>query len=111
VELDADAMGNAEENVVRNGVSERVTLIRGDAEVLLPLIGPVRVILANILSAVLVELAPAMRRALAPEGRAILSGILVSERDALAAAFAADGWAIERELVEGEWWSCVTVPR
>jgi ribosomal protein L11 methyltransferase len=111
IELDADAIGNAEENVVRNGVAERVTLIKGDAGVLLPLVAPVRVILANILSAVLIELAPAMRRALAPGGRAILSGILVTERETLTAAFAANGWTIERELVEGEWWSCVTAPR
>jgi ribosomal protein L11 methyltransferase len=111
IELDPDALGNAEENVERNGVAPKVTLIRGDAGVLLPLVGPVHVIFANIISGVLIELAAAMRRALAPGGRAILSGILVSERAALTDAFTLGGWTIERELVEGEWWSCVIVPR
>ena len=111
IELDPDAMGNADENITRNGVHDRVTLIRGDAGVLLPLVAPVHVILANIISSVIVELSPAMRRALAPGGRAILSGILVSERAHVVEALAADGWTIERELAEGEWWSSVIASR
>ncbi len=111
IELDPGAMGNADENVARNGVGEQVTLIRGDAAVLLPLIAPVHVILANIISSVLIELSPAMRRALAPGGRAILSGILGTERELVSAALAGDRWTVERELVEGEWWSCVIAPR
>jgi ribosomal protein L11 methyltransferase len=111
IELDPDALGNAEENVHRNGVDAVVTLIRGDAGVLLPLVAPVQVILANIISSVLLEIAPAMRRALAPGGRAILSGILVAERDQMVSALTAGGWAVDRELVEGEWWSCAIAPR
>jgi ribosomal protein L11 methyltransferase len=111
IEIDADAIGNADENIARNGVAERVTLIRGDAAVLLPLIAPVHVILANIISSAIAELAPAMRRALAPGGKAIISGILTDERDALAAALQKDGWTIGRELVEGTWWSSVISAR
>ena len=111
IEIDADAMGNADENIARNDVRDQVTLIRGDAGVLLPLVAPVHVILANIISSVIMELSPAMRRALAPGGRAILSGILTSEREHLADALAADGWTIERELSEGDWWSCVIAAR
>jgi ribosomal protein L11 methyltransferase len=111
IEIDADAMGNADENIARNDVREQVTLIRGDAGVLLPLVAPVHVILANIISSVIMELSPAMRRALAPGGRAILSGILASEREHLVDALAADGWTIERELTEGDWWSSVIAAR
>jgi ribosomal protein L11 methyltransferase len=111
IELDPDALGNAEENVARNGVVNEVTLIRGDAGVLLPLVGPVHVILANIISSVLLDLSAAMRRALAPGGRAILSGILLTESAAVTDALTLGGWTVERELVEGEWWSCVIVPR
>jgi len=60
---------------------------------------------------VIVELAPAMRRALAPGGRAVISGILRAERDQLADVLAADRWMVERELTEGEWWSSVIAPR
>ena len=35
IELDPDAIGNAEENVARNGVGDRVTVIEGDAAMLL----------------------------------------------------------------------------
>src|SRR5690606_2815940 len=61
VELDEQALGNAEENVERNGVDDRVTIIPGDAALLLPLLAPLHVILANIISGVIVQLAPAMR--------------------------------------------------
>lgn len=107
IEMDPDAIGNAEENVARNGVSERVTVIEGDAGVLLALVAPVRVILANIISSVLIELLPAMAAALTADGVAILSGILVAERDRMLAAFAAHGWQINDEYAEGEWWSVV----
>jgi ribosomal protein L11 methyltransferase len=111
IELDVDAIGNAEENVRRNNVGHAVTVLQGDAVVLLPLVAPVRVILANIISSVLLELSPAMRAALAPGGRAILSGILVSEREGMLQALGADAWALEAEQREGEWWSSVVAPR
>ena len=51
--------------------------------VLLPLVAPVRVVLANILSSVLLELLPAIGKALTTDGEAILSGILFEEREDL----------------------------
>jgi ribosomal protein L11 methyltransferase len=80
IELDADAIENAEENVRRNGVGDRVSVIEGDAASLLPLVAPVRVVTANIISSVLIDLLPTMASALEADGCAILSGILVSER-------------------------------
>jgi ribosomal protein L11 methyltransferase len=110
VELDEQAIGNAQENVDRNGASDRVTIIHGDAALLLPLLAPVRVILANIISGVIVELAPAMRAALAPGGRVIVSGILVSERAALLAAIEPLGFELGEEIADGEWWSAELAP-
>jgi ribosomal protein L11 methyltransferase len=105
IEIDGDAIGNAEENVARNGVAERVTVLDGDATSLLPLVAPVDVILANIISSVLIALLPAMADALAPGGHAILSGILREERGDMLAALAANGWRVEREDHEDIWWS------
>lgn len=105
IELDPDAIGNAEENVRRNGVADRVVVIAGDAAVLLPLVAPVRVVLANIISSVLLDLLPVIRASLADEGRAILSGILQSERADMVQALTADGWRIEAEDAEDAWWS------
>ena len=111
IELDHDAIGNAEENVVRNGVGDRVTVIEGDAGTLLSLVAPVRVITANIISSVLIELLPGMALALADDGRAILSGILFSERDDMRRAFTDSGWSIEAEDHEEIWWSATIAPR
>jgi ribosomal protein L11 methyltransferase len=107
IEMDPDAIGNAIENVERNGVSSQVTVLQGDAAALLPLVAPVSLVLANIISSVIIELSPAMREALPPGGRAVISGILVTEREHLVTSLAADGWVVESELREGEWWSSV----
>jgi ribosomal protein L11 methyltransferase len=105
IEMDAEAIGNAEENVVRNAVEDRVHVIHGDATVLLPLLAPVRVVLANIISSVLIELLPAIAASLAADGAAILSGILTVERDHMLTVLATGGWRIIAEHAEGEWWS------
>jgi len=111
IEIDHDAIGNAEENVVANGVSDRVEIIEGDAATLLPLLAPVRVVLANIISSVLIPLLPVIRRSLGENGQAILSGILCEERSVMVEALDADGWAIEREDTEDVWWSVQIAPR
>jgi ribosomal protein L11 methyltransferase len=105
VEIDHDAIANAEENVRVNCVGDRVEVIEGDAAIILPLLAPVRVVIANIISSVIVSLLPVMRSSMSDEGRAILAGILVEERDEMVSALNADGWTIEREDTEDVWWS------
>jgi ribosomal protein L11 methyltransferase len=107
IEMDPDAIGNAIENVERNGVASQVTVLQGDAAALLPLVAPVSLVLANIISSVVIELSPIMARSLPPGGKAVISGILVTERENLLTSLAADGWSLESELREGEWWSSV----
>ncbi|HEV7387074.1 MAG TPA: 50S ribosomal protein L11 methyltransferase [Gemmatimonadaceae bacterium] len=111
VEIDHDSIGNAEENVRTNGESGKVEVIEGDAMVILPLLAPVRVVLANIISSVLIAMLPIIRDALAVDGQAILSGILVEERDAMIMALEANGWTIQREDTEDVWWSVQIAPR
>jgi ribosomal protein L11 methyltransferase len=105
IELDHDAIGNAHENVARNGVSDVVTVMEGDAAVLLPLVAPVRVVLANIISSVLTELLPSIAESLTRDGEAILSGILVEERETMLGVIASGGWRVVAEDVEGAWWT------
>lgn len=111
IEIDHDAISNAEENLRRNGVTDRVTVIEGDAAVLLPLVGPVRVITANIISSVLLALLPAIESALQPDGRAILSGMLSSERDEMIRALEQHGWVVTAEDEEEAWWSAAIARR
>ena len=105
IELDPDAIANAEENVARNGVSHVVRVVQGDALLLLPLVAPARVVLANIISSVLRALLPAIAAALTPDGEAVLSGILAEERDDMLAFLADQGWTLLDEDREGQWWS------
>ena len=105
IEMDHDSIATSIENVARNGVSDRVTIIEGDAAVLLPLVAPVRVVLANIISSVLLELLPVIRDALSAHGQAILSGLLLEERSMMLEALTASGWTVLREDAEGAWWS------
>lgn len=111
IELDEDAIGNAEANVVANGVAAQVSVIQGDAAWILPLIAPVRVVLANIVSSVLLELLPTIRDSLTANGLAILSGILVEERRDMERALAAAGWRVQESDEEGQWWSATIVRR
>lgn len=104
VELDHDAIENAEDNVRVNAVADRVHVIEGDASLLLPLIAPVELIVANIISSVLLELLPVIHDSVTAEGHAILSGILVEEREMILAA-ATVGWIVLAEDTEEGWWS------
>jgi ribosomal protein L11 methyltransferase len=110
IEMDPDAIGNAVENVERNRVGDRVHVMEGDAGVLLPLLAPVRVVLANIISSVLIELLPVMASALAADGAVVMSGILVAERDHMLAVLSDGGWHVVDEIAEGEWWSVLVRP-
>lgn len=105
VELDHDAIGNAEDNVRANGVEQTVSVIEGDAAILLPLIAPVDLVLANIISSVLIPLLPVIRRSLRSGGRAILSGILTEERADMRAAVLETGLTVREEDTEDVWWS------
>ncbi|HEU4628515.1 MAG TPA: 50S ribosomal protein L11 methyltransferase [Gemmatimonadaceae bacterium] len=107
IELDPEAIGNAEANVARNGVADRVRVVEGDAGVLLPLLAPVRLVLANIISSVLVALLPAIADALTADGQAILSGILLEERVRMLDVLASTGWRVEAEDAEDVWWSAL----
>jgi ribosomal protein L11 methyltransferase len=105
IEIDHDAIANAEENVARNGVGDVVTVFEGDASVLLPLVAPVRVVLANIISSVLTAMLPTIAESLTDDGEAILSGILVEERPTMLEVIAQGGWHLVAEDTEGMWWS------
>jgi ribosomal protein L11 methyltransferase len=111
IEIDHDSISNAEENLRTNGVVNRVEIFEGDAAALLPLLAPIRVVLANIISSVLLELLPLIRTALGAHGQAILSGILRDEREGMIGALTAAGWEIQNEDTEDAWWSVQIAPR
>jgi ribosomal protein L11 methylase PrmA len=42
---------------------------------------------------------------LTPDGEAVLSGILVEERESMTGVLVAGGWRVVADDVEGAWWS------
>lgn len=105
IELDEEAIPDAEANVRRNGVEDIVHVFAADAGAMIPLLAPVRLALANIISSVLIELLPQIASALTPDGAAILSGILLTERDTMLEYLRETGWVVRHEAHEDIWWA------
>lgn len=108
-DIDPVAVETAQANVIANGLAGRVECVmaEGFGHPLLHDAGPYDLVFANILKQPLIELAPDMARHLAPGGKAILSGILVEQADAVAEAYAEAGVPVQRRDDLGEWTTLV----
>ena len=104
IELDGEAILIAERNADRNQVTDRVSFVVGDARLLVPLVGPADLVIANILRTVNVELLPAIRDALEPGGKAIFSGMEEGEAALFRPALADAGFREIRTAVDAGWW-------
>ena len=110
IEIDGGAEASALENIRVNNVESSVRYLVGDGTVLLALVAPVRVVLANIVSSVLVELLPGIVASLATGGVALFSGILVEEQPVMTAALERAGFRVQETDVEGDWLSILASP-
>jgi ribosomal protein L11 methyltransferase len=109
-DIDAVAVDVARVNLAVNGLDGRVTLVEAAGLDHPALAGPFDLVFANILLGPLVELAPAIGGALAPGGRAILSGLLAGQAEAVAAAYRGQGLA-EEDRWEIEGWATLVLRR
>jgi ribosomal protein L11 methyltransferase len=106
VDVDPVAVATTRHNAALNGLSGFVTAAVADRVPPRDRIARRRghdIIVANILARPLVMLAPDVARALAPGGVVVLSGILTHQQRAVAAAYRAQGMALESRVVLGEW--------
>ena len=110
-DIDMVAVEVAEANVAVNDLTGRVICIEaaGFDHPRLHAAAPFDVIFANILKGPLISLAPDLAAHLAPGGRAILSGLLNSQADAVVAAYAAQGIDVESREEIGDWTTLVLV--
>ena len=99
IDLDAIALENAVENADLNGVSDAV---RFSAAPLASIRGRFDLITANILSSVLIPMAPQLKARLRPGGYLVLAGILAREAGSVAAAYAPELKYL-RTRVDGVW--------
>jgi ribosomal protein L11 methyltransferase len=104
-DIDQVAVDVARANVEINHLPGRISCIEaaGFAHPDIARAAPFDLVFANILKGPLLELAPAMAAHLAPGGRAILSGLLVVQADAIIAAYQEAGFELESREDLGEW--------
>jgi ribosomal protein L11 methyltransferase len=110
IEIDAAANEVAVRNADRNGVTDRVDFLTGDAAELAPLVGPVDLLVSNILRSANTDLLPSIRRALRPGGAAIFSGMEEQEAIEFRRTLLIAGFGAIEETVDAGWWGIATRP-
>jgi ribosomal protein L11 methyltransferase len=104
-DIDRVAVDVAEANVAINGLEGRVACLEaaGFDHPRIAAAAPFDLVFANILKGPLIELAPPMADHVAPGGRAILSGLLVVQAEAVTDAYLAAGFSLDAREDIGEW--------
>ncbi|HEY2432204.1 MAG TPA: 50S ribosomal protein L11 methyltransferase [Vicinamibacterales bacterium] len=104
VDIDAEAVRVARRNAALNGVAARVTLLCGGPEAVA---GMFPFVIANVLAAPLIEMAPTLVRRVGRGGRLVLSGIPESTRDEVAHAYQHLGMRRIRDMARAGWTAIV----
>lgn len=104
-DIDEVAVDTAVANAAFNGLAGRLTCLvcPGFDHDILHQAARFDLVFANILKSPLIALAPDMATHIAPNGYAILSGILNEQADEVIAVYAENGFALDHRLVIGEW--------
>jgi ribosomal protein L11 methyltransferase len=105
IEEDAEANRVARRNADRNGVGSLIEFLDGDAADLAPLLGPVELLLSNILRTVNTRLLPVIVAALKPGGVAIFSGMEEAEGAHFRQALAGTRLREADDVVDAGWWA------
>jgi ribosomal protein L11 methyltransferase len=100
IDLDEEALRVAAENARRNGVADRLALTKGGPETIA---GTWPLVVANVLAAPLVEMAPALVRRVGHAGHLVLSGIASSLAPEVEAAYRHVGMRHVRTATRGGW--------
>ena len=89
-------------NAVANDLADRVTAHLGSLPAVPPT-EPYRLVLANLVAAVLVDLAESLAAHTARGGTLLASGTIEGRADEVLAALTAAGFLVEQRLDDGEW--------
>ena len=105
-DTDSLAVRATEGNRTLNDCSEqRLKVALGSMETLQALLAGRRadLLLCNILAPVIESLSPGFESLIAPNGRALLSGLLVDQAPRLKEVLKTQGWRVTQELAQGRW--------
>jgi ribosomal protein L11 methyltransferase len=105
VDIDPRSVAVARENAIANGAGNRIKPVCSTGTSASPVRrqAPYGLVLANILAAPLVGLAPELRNIMAPGAVAVLSGLLLHEAPSVIAAYRAQGFALQEHRRLGGW--------
>ena len=106
VDIDAQALEASRLNAVRNGIDSEEFKVMYPGE---DSLAPADVLLANILSGPLVELAPSLAALVVSDGDIILSGILIDQADGIMKAYSP--WFEFAEPATKDEWVCLAGKR
>jgi ribosomal protein L11 methyltransferase len=104
IEIDPEANEVAARNAARNGVSDRIEFLEGDAASLALLVGPADLLLSNILRSVNTALLPVITTALRPGGTAVFSGMEQHEAEEFRMVLTDAGFTVVQEALDAGWW-------
>jgi ribosomal protein L11 methyltransferase len=104
IDMDADAIENARENIARNGVDRIVEAhVRDLTAAEMP---PADLVTANLTGTLLARYVQPLRALVRPAGSLIVSGFTVDEKDLVLEAFQ-DTFALTESAEEDDWWAFV----
>ena len=100
IDNDPEAIEVAEENIVLNGLSGKIEVLRASPE---EIKGSFDVVISNIQSMPLIRMSETIASKLTDEGRLALSGILVEQADEVCAEYEKRGLKLTGAKTAGEW--------
>jgi ribosomal protein L11 methyltransferase len=107
VDIDPECVRITRENAATNGVDGRITAAHGTLGASWPFAegadGRFDVVVANVSSAAIIGMADELARALSPDGRLIVSGVIGEREAEVVAALTAAGVRIDEVRADGEW--------
>ena len=103
VDIEPVAVRATRENATRNGVADRLTVAEGSVGPDEPFTGTYDLVLANIISRILIELAPGIAAAVAPGGTLVLSGVIEVHEASVRERFEREGLRFERRDQIEDW--------
>jgi ribosomal protein L11 methyltransferase len=103
VDVEPVAVRSSRENAERNRVGAIIRVEQGSVGPGEPFQGEYDLVVANIIARILIELSPALVRAVRPGGILILGGIIDIKEDLVQEAFAELGMVLERRDTREDW--------
>lgn len=100
IDIDEDAIRVASENAMLNGMTDRLALSLGGPE---SVAAAFPLVVANVLAAPLIELAPVLVRRVAHHGRLVVSGVPRSVEDGVVRAYRRVGMHHVSTIARSEW--------